>query len=147
MKEQLMVIGETLENEENWSYSFRTKRRVGRHTYIVTIERKPDRLELNALFPYMLDAIDLHFWKKKLQRLNREAACGDYAVNEAGDGIVYRVYSLYSSPDEVKDAAVIRVLLEKCMQALETQVEPILAPGMIGRVIESMKRRIEIAEY
>lgn len=137
-----MVIGETLESEENWTYSFRTKRRVGRHTYIVTIERKPDRLELNALFPYVLDSIDLYFWRDKLQRLNCEAKCGDYTINPEGNRVIYRVYSLYSSPDEVKDAAAIRSLLDKCMQALETQAEPMLAPGWIARGIESLKRHI-----
>lgn len=128
MKEQMTVIAAVLESErQEWDCSIRMKKHIGEHSYDIRIEKKCNHLELKAKLPVIVDSDYWSVWVNKVRNANADVECGSFFLNADEKAVYYRVYSLYTHEDEVKDADAIKALLNCCYKALETQGEAILA--------------------
>ena len=128
MKEQMTVIAEVLESErQEWGCSFHMIKHIGEQSYDIRIEKKRNHLELKAKLPVIVDSDYWSVWVNKVRNANADVECGSFFLNADEKAVYYRVYSLYTHEDEVKDADAIKALLNCCYKALETQGEAILA--------------------
>ncbi|MBQ2675104.1 MAG: hypothetical protein IJG07_10575 [Prevotella sp.] len=147
MKEQMNVIADVLENNrQEWACLFHMKKHIWEHTYDIDIERKANRLELTAKLPVTVDADKRYAWIDKVRRANEDVECGRFSLNVDGRAIYYRVYSLYTSDGEVKDAEAVKALLDCCDKALEAQGEAILAQKKRRSLLERFWDLVEITD-
>lgn len=147
MKEQMSVIADVLENtRQTWDCSFHLKRHIGDHSYDIEIERKANRLELTAKLPVTIDLDKRSVWIDKVRRVNEDVECGRFSLNIDERAIYYRVYSLCTSDDEVKDAEAVKALLDCCDKVLEAQGEAILAQKKRRSMLEWFWDLVEITD-
>ncbi len=128
MKDQLLAITDALAStNEDWSYSFLVRKEIGEHTYNIAIARQGSKLELTAKLPAHLGSQDHSKWAGKIKDANENLDCGTFSFCDHGKAVCYRIYSLYTHADEIKDAETIEMLLNSCNTALETYGEAMLA--------------------
>lgn len=127
MKEQLMVIADTLDSaKEDWTCSFQIKKEIGEHIYRISIVRQGSKLELTAKLPVNVEDENHSEWSGKVREANENLDCGTFSLCDNGRAVCYRVYSLYTHTDEVKDEETIWMLLNSCYSAIETHGEAML---------------------
>ena len=128
MKEQLMVIADTLDSaKEDWTCSFQIKKEIGEHIYRISIVRQGSKLELTAKLPVNVEDENHSEWARKIRDANENLDCGAFSLCDNGRAVCYQVYSLYTHADEVKDEETVRMLLNSCFSALETHGDAMMA--------------------
>lgn len=150
MKDQLIKIAEALEEMGlEWRCTFHVDLEVGALTYPIAIERKGSALELTTVLPGWILGRELEDWQERVKNANSLIDAGTFAAYGEGQQICYRVYSLYTREDEIKDAATIQQLLECCKRALVV-AEHVTRPkgrrfagGFFSKVSDFVSRAME----